>query len=75
MANDPRSDTNACRNLESLLAVPQRLIILCVQYYKNKISTITMGDVSKGGGGSGGGSPEKRPYDVSHGQNRYVRLP
>jgi hypothetical protein len=23
----------------------------------------------------GGGSPEKRTYDVSHGQNRYVRLP
>ena len=38
----------------------------------NKIS-ITMCDVSKGGGG--GGSPEKRTYDVSHGQNRYVRLP
>ena len=33
-----------------------------------------MCDVSKGGGG-GGGSPEKRTYDVSHGQNRYVRLP
>jgi hypothetical protein len=31
-----------------------------------------MCDVSKGGGG---GSPEKRTYDVSHGQNRYVRLP
>ena len=28
-------------------------------------------DVSKGGGGS----PEERPYDVSRGQNRYVRLP
>ena len=28
------------------------------------------------GGGGGGGSPEKRTYDVSHGQNRYVsRLP
>ena len=27
-------------------------------------------DVSKGGGGS----PEKRPYDVSRGQNRYVTL-
>ena len=39
---------------------------------KNKIS-ITMCDVSKGGGG--GGSPEKRTYDVSRGQNRYVRLP
>jgi hypothetical protein len=23
----------------------------------------------------GGGSPEKRTYDVSRGQNRYVRLP
>ena len=23
----------------------------------------------------GGGSPEKRPYDVSRGQNRYVTLP
>ena len=37
-----------------------------------------MCDVSKGGGGGGGGggvSPEKRTYDVSHGQNRYVRLP
>ena len=27
---------------------------------------------SKGGWG---GSPEKRPYDVFHGQNRYVTLP
>ena len=37
-----------------------------------------MCDVSKGGGGGGvggGGYPEKRTYDVSHGQNRYVRLP
>ena len=25
--------------------------------------------------GGGGGSPEKRPYDVSRGQNRYVTLP
>jgi hypothetical protein len=33
-----------------------------------------MCDVSKGGGG-GGESAEKRTYDVSHGQNRYVRLP
>ena len=32
-----------------------------------------MRDVSKRGGG--GGSPEKRPYDVSRGQNRYVTLP
>jgi hypothetical protein len=32
-----------------------------------------MCDVSKGG--LGGGSAEKRTYDVSHGQNRYVRLP
>jgi hypothetical protein len=39
----------------------------------NKIS-ITVCDVSKGVGG-GGGSPEKRTYDVSHGQNRYARLP
>ncbi len=31
-----------------------------------------MCDVSKGGGG---GSPEKRTYHVSHGHNRYVRLP
>jgi hypothetical protein len=38
-------------------------------YYKNKIS-ITMCDVWDGVEGS----PEKRPYDVSHGQNRYVRL-
>ena len=30
-------------------------------------------DVSKGG--VGGGIPEKRPYDVSRGQNRYVALP
>ena len=29
-------------------------------------------DVSKGGWGV---SPEERPYDVSHGQNRYVTLP
>ena len=34
-----------------------------------------MCDVSKGGWGGGGGSPEKRTYDVSHGQNRYVTLP
>jgi hypothetical protein len=27
------------------------------------------------GGGGGGGAAEKRTYDVSHGQNRYVRLP
>ena len=33
-----------------------------------------MCDVSKGAGGRGG-LPEKHPYDVSHGQNRYVRLP
>jgi hypothetical protein len=33
-----------------------------------------MCDVSKGEGG-GGGSPEKRQYDASHGQYRYVRLP
>ncbi len=32
-----------------------------------------MCDVSMGGGG--GGSPEKRTYDVSRGDNRYVRLP
>ena len=24
--------------------------------------------------GGGGGAPEERPYDVSHGQNRYVTL-
>jgi hypothetical protein len=36
-------------------------------YYKNKIR-ITMSDLSKGGGGS----PEKRPYDVSQGQDRYI---
>jgi hypothetical protein len=36
-----------------------------------------MFDVSKGGlgGGGVGGSPEKRTYDVSRGQNRYVGLP
>ena len=35
-----------------------------------------MCDVSKGGGGGGGGiSRETNRYDVSHGQNRYVRLP
>ncbi len=33
-----------------------------------------MCDVSKGGGGWGGGSPEKRTYDVSRGHNRYVML-
>ena len=33
-----------------------------------------MCDVSKRGWG-GGGSPEKRTYDVSRGHNRYVRLP
>ena len=32
-----------------------------------------MCDVSKWGGD--GRSPEKRRYDVSRGQNRYVRLP
>ena len=32
-------------------------------------------DVSKGGSGGGGGSPEKRPYDVFRGQNRHVMLP
>jgi hypothetical protein len=42
-----------------------------IKNIKNKIS-ITTCDVSKRGGG---GSPEKRSYDVSHGQNRYTRLP
>ena len=32
-------------------------------------------DVSKEGWGGGVGSPEKRPYDISCGQNRYVTLP
>jgi hypothetical protein len=45
-----------------------------IKNIKNKIS-ITTCDVSKRVGWGGWGSPEKRSYDVSHGQNRYVHEP
>ena len=59
-------------------AAPSTFCTLIKHYFsfiKHYKISITMCDVSKGGGGGSGVSPEKRPYDVSHGQNRYVRLP
>jgi hypothetical protein len=45
---------------EDDIFLAEALPILCVTFLR---------------GGWGGGAPEKRTYDVSHGQNQYVRLP
>ena len=58
----------------SPIADGRKLPYVYYKNIKNKIS-ITTCDVSKRVGWGGGGSPEKRSYDVSHGQNRYTRLP
>ena len=55
-----------------LLALPQVYLYTFIDLKVCKINIEKVRDVSKGGGG---GSPEERPYNVSRGQYRYVRLP